>query len=82
MYHPMLFLRMLMSWPKEEYENALKEFDGNENKAIYERIISNPIHVYKLVKEMQKFASVVYFALVELSRQTGKYTYWAFDSAL
>ena len=67
----MFFLRMLMSWPKEEYENALFEFDGNRIKAIYERIISNPIHVYKLVKEMQNFASAVYFALLESSRNTG-----------
>ncbi len=60
-----------MTWPEEEYKNALFEFGGNKDKAIYERIISNPIHVYKLVKEMQKFASVVYFPRLESARQTG-----------
>ena len=33
------------------------EFDGDTNEAILQRIVSNPIHVYKLVRDMESFSS-------------------------
>lgn len=60
-----------MNWPQTEYENALLEFNGDKDEAILQRIISNPIHVYKLIKETEKFASEVYGQVIEHSDLTG-----------
>ena len=60
-----------MNWPQVEYENALLEFNGDKTEAILQRIISNPIHVYKLIGETEKFASEVYNPLIEQSNLTG-----------
>ena len=54
-----LIYRVLLSFPALEYEAALLEFQGDIDEAIIQRIVSNPIHVYKLVKEMELFSSKV-----------------------
>ena len=51
--------RISQNFPHLEYENALKEFNENSNEAILQRIVSNPIHVYKLVRDTEYFASLV-----------------------
>ena len=51
--------RISLKFPVLEYENALIEFDGDINEAILQRIVSNPIHVYKLVRDMESFGSKV-----------------------
>lgn len=49
-----------------------KEFaDKRENEDNVEKIIANPIHVYKLIKEMQQFAEEVYQPLLNMSSNTG-----------
>ena len=51
--------RFSLNFPYLEYEKALKEFNQNSNEAILRRIVSNPIHVYKLVRDTEYFASLV-----------------------
>ena len=54
------------------YENVQKEiFDDRENKENIEQLIANPIHVYKLIKAMQRFAKDVYHPLLKTSLDKG-----------
>ena len=43
----------------------------NENQEYYQTIISNPIHIYKLIKEMLWFSEDIYMPLLS-SSQEGK----------
>ena len=52
------FYSIAFHFPVLEYDNALIEFDGDINEAILQRLVANPIHVYKLVREMEIFSSV------------------------
>ena len=54
-----LIYRVSLSFPEYEYEAALVEYHGDIDEAIIQRIVSNPIHVYKLIKEMELFSSKV-----------------------
>ena len=53
----LMIYRLSLNFPHVEYENALTKFNGDSNEAILQRIISNPIHVYKLVRDTEAFAS-------------------------
>ena len=54
-----IIYRLSLNFPIVEYEIALTKFNGDANEAILQRIISNPIHVYKLVRDTEAFASQV-----------------------
>ena len=69
------FFRTSMNWPQLEYENALVEFNADKSDAILQRIISNPIHVYKLIRDTEMFASKVYAPLMENSTLKSKFKY-------
>ena len=59
------FYRISFHFPVIEYENALIEFNGDIDEAILQRLIANPIHVYKLVREMEIFYSGAVSKLME-----------------
>ena len=59
--------RLSINLPLIEYENALLEFDGDSQEAIFKRIISNPLHVYKLVRDTEHFGFHILNPLVEYS---------------
>ena len=56
---------MSINWPIVEYQNALCEFNGNKEEAILQRIIANPLYVYKLVKGMNKIKTAVYILMLD-----------------
>ena len=62
---------MSINFPLTEYENALVEFNGNSNEAIRERIVSNPIHVYQLIKHTEIFGSEILPKWIEYSTSIG-----------
>ena len=70
-----LIYRVSLSFPELEYEAALVEYHGDIDEAIIQRIVSNPIHVYKLVKEMELFSSKVGPILTGNSTSNGSHSF-------
>mgnify|MGYP001501562414 CR=1 FL=1 len=67
------YYRIAFHFPVLEYENALIEFDGDISEAILQRVVANPIHVYKLVREMEMFSSGIVSKLTESPNSNGRY---------
>ena len=77
---------MSQNFPLVEYENAFVEFNGDTNEAILQRMVSNPIHVYNVIRDMEHFGSeilphVEYSILTGKSTKHGRYqhSYWSFS---
>ena len=64
---------MSINFPLVEYETALVEFNGDKDEAILQRLVSNPIHVYNVVREMEHFGSEI-LPHIEYSILNGKST--------
>ena len=52
-----------------EYENAMVEFNGDKDEAILERMVSNPIHVYNVIRDMEYFVSEILPLLLILNQR-------------
>ena len=50
---------MSKNFPLVEYETALVEYNGDHEEAILQRLVSNPIHVYNVLRDMEHFGSEI-----------------------
>ena len=62
-------------------KNDLIRAHGNEENDV-DPVISNPIHIYNLIKEMTHFAENVYHPLLNISEDIGFKTYLLLNLSL